>query len=229
MKKTTTLLLLISITSLVWAQPIPPGGIIIAGEVTYLGERVDAVVEVEVPSTGYLEKIHSTFSHMNMNYYMSGVKAGSGDYVIVTATYWGEETTDYVVRGQGSSYTLNLELTDDPRHPPDATTTLPETAPSTTSSIRETTTTETTAETTVETTVETTAQTTIETSAETTAETTAQTTIETTAETTTETLAETTTSPAVESEDNSTLLIGVLAILLIIFFILPLIKVLTRK
>ncbi len=203
--KKTTLLLLILLIPQVLAQPMPPNGIVIAGEVTYLGERVDAVVVVEVPGTGYLKKIHSTFSNKNMNYYLSGVKAGSGDYVIVTAAYGGEETTDYVVVGQNRSYTLNIELTDDPRRPPDATTTLPETAPPTISSVEETSTTETTSETTAETTAE------------------------TTSETTAETSAETTTQVTVESEDNSTMIIGVIAILLIIFLILPLIRALTRK
>lgn len=139
MKKAATILLL-SIIPLVWAQPMPSGGTIIAGEVTYLGERIDsAEITVKVPNTGYKKSIHSTFSHKDMNYYLLGVTASKGDYIIVTAAYEDEETTDYILMGDEDNYILDIELTDEPKLPPDATTTSPETTPATSTSLTETT------------------------------------------------------------------------------------------
>ncbi len=140
MKNAAAILLLMSLIPLVWAQPMPSGGTIIAGEVTYLGERIDsAKITIEVPNTGYKKSIHSTFSHKDMNYYLLGVTASKGDYIIVTVTYKDQKTTDYILRGDEDSYILNIELTDEPRLPPDATTTLAETTPATSTSLTETT------------------------------------------------------------------------------------------
>jgi len=129
------------------AQPMPSTGTIVAGKVTFHGERVDsAVVEINVPAKKYRKELRSSFLHKELNYYISNVKAGLGDYIVVTASYGGMNSSNYAIKGSEQSYIINIEVTDKPRLPSAnttstiTTTTVTTTTTTTPAAVKETTT-----------------------------------------------------------------------------------------
>ncbi len=140
MKNTYQVIAITLMVTLAIAQPMPSTGTIVAGKVTFHGERVDsAVVEIKVPGKEY--RIRSTFLHEELNYYISSVKAASGDYITVTAFYEGMNSSNYAIKGSEQSYIINIEVTDKSRLPPANMKETPSSAVSSTS-ISSTTTTE---------------------------------------------------------------------------------------